>query len=141
MIRLNPSHLSKLYSKLQPKSFGPFKVIKKLGSSTYIIDIPLDWGISSTFNPNVEENQVKYILNDQIISNHQGSQRKFLVKWKIHHVSNSCWISSFDLHNLAPKLWKDFCVVTMNHLAKLNSSHMGELMGWLNRIMPLLKMM
>ena len=36
--------------KLQAHSASPFKVLKKLGSNAYVIDIPSNYGISSTFN-------------------------------------------------------------------------------------------
>lgn len=35
--------------KLQAHSLGPFKVFKQIGSNAYDIDIPSDYGISSTF--------------------------------------------------------------------------------------------
>ena len=38
------------YSRLKPKRFGPFRVRTKINDNYYIIDIPLDWNISTTFN-------------------------------------------------------------------------------------------
>ena len=36
--------------KLQARSVGPFKVLKWMGPDAYVIDLPHDYGISSSFN-------------------------------------------------------------------------------------------
>ena len=41
-----PGTIKKLYA----CGVGPFKILKKLGSNAYIIDLPYDYGITSTFN-------------------------------------------------------------------------------------------
>ena len=51
MIRIRPERYpSGTIKKLQARSAGPFKVLKKLRPNAYVIDIPSDYGISSTFN-------------------------------------------------------------------------------------------
>ena len=50
MVKLHPHRLPKLYSKLQLKSYGPFKVLSKINDNAYLVDIPNDWGISNSFN-------------------------------------------------------------------------------------------
>ena len=41
---------SRTVKKLQARSAGPFKVLKRMGPNAYVIDLPHDYGISSSFN-------------------------------------------------------------------------------------------
>ncbi|PKA46655.1 hypothetical protein AXF42_Ash021271 [Apostasia shenzhenica] len=41
---------SGVVKKLQARGAGPFKILKKLGSNAYVVDLPSDFGISTTFN-------------------------------------------------------------------------------------------
>ncbi|XP_050278133.1 uncharacterized protein LOC126719643 [Quercus robur] len=41
---------SGIIKKLQARSVGPFKVLKRMGPNAYVIDLPHDYGISSSFN-------------------------------------------------------------------------------------------
>jgi hypothetical protein len=51
MIRIRPEQFpSGTVKKLQARSAGLFKVLKRIGSNTYVIELPSDYGISSTFN-------------------------------------------------------------------------------------------
>ena len=51
MIRLRPERFpSRTVKKLHARSTGPYKVIKKVGSNAYVLELPSDLGISSTFN-------------------------------------------------------------------------------------------
>ena len=36
--------------KMPARGAGPFKVIKRIGPNAYVLELPLDYGISSTFN-------------------------------------------------------------------------------------------
>jgi len=51
MIRLRPKRFpSRNFKKLYARDAGPFKIIKKIGPNAYILELPSDLGISSTFN-------------------------------------------------------------------------------------------
>ena len=44
--RFPPGNIKKLYA----RSADPFQILKKLNDNAYIVDLPQDFGISSTFN-------------------------------------------------------------------------------------------
>jgi hypothetical protein len=51
MIRIRPERFpSGSVKKLQARSAGPFKILKRVGPNAYLLDLPSDYGISSTFN-------------------------------------------------------------------------------------------
>ena len=51
MTRIRPERFpSGTVKKLQARSAGPFKVLQQIGSNAYVIELPSDYGISSTFN-------------------------------------------------------------------------------------------
>ena len=37
-------------SKLMPRAAGPFKVLEKIKDNAYKLDLPIDFGVSPTFN-------------------------------------------------------------------------------------------
>ena len=51
MIQIRPERFPfGIVKKLQARSASPFKVLKRIGSNAYVIGIPHDYGISSSFN-------------------------------------------------------------------------------------------
>lgn len=51
MVRLKPEQFQPGVSKkLHARSSGSFKILKKIGHNAYILNLPVDLGISSTFN-------------------------------------------------------------------------------------------
>ena len=51
MIKLRPERFpSGTMKKLHARGAGPFKVIKKVGPNAYVLELPPEYGISSTFN-------------------------------------------------------------------------------------------
>ena len=51
MIQIRPEWFPfGIIKKLQARSAGPFKVLKRMGLNAYVIDLPYDYSISSSFN-------------------------------------------------------------------------------------------
>ena len=51
MVRLKPERFPPgTLKKLHARGAGPFKIIKKVGSNAYVLELPPELGISSTFN-------------------------------------------------------------------------------------------
>ena len=51
MIRLRPERFPPgTMKKLHARGAGPFKIIKKVGPNAYVLELPPEYGISSTFN-------------------------------------------------------------------------------------------
>ena len=51
MVRLRPEQFSsETVKKLHVRGASSFKIIKKIGSNAYVMDLPSDFEISSTFN-------------------------------------------------------------------------------------------
>jgi len=51
MIRIHPERFPpEAVKKLTARSASPFKILKKINPNAYVIDLPPEFGISSTFN-------------------------------------------------------------------------------------------
>ncbi|TQD79411.1 hypothetical protein C1H46_035018 [Malus baccata] len=117
-LRLVPYHHQSLtkhhFHKLQPRFYGPFKVLQKVGSVAYKIDLPatsklhlifhvsclkkqLGTGIvPSTPLPVVTEDGIvedypMAILQHRVISNGNSSSTQVLVQWKHHSKEDATW--------------------------------------------------
>ena len=134
MVQIKPESYPKgTYKKLHSRSAGPYKVLKKINSNVYVLDLPKDMGISNVFNvedltmyhynddvkfagattihlppaPRLKE-EIEDIVNHQVVSIRSGGYEKYLMKWKGHPLSNCTWITDEELIALDYDLYDKF---------------------------------
>ena len=112
MVHIHPERLSPgTNKKLHLRNTSPFKVLKKLSSNAYTLELPSNIGISPTFNvaaltlyreyDNEDDsdeqiitlpaspppfNKIINVLDDQIVSIRRGRFQKFLAYWQTIHL-------------------------------------------------------
>jgi len=116
-------HLPYQATKLAPKRYGPFKIIKEISSVAYQLALPLTWKIHNTFHalllspyhkttaygPNFsrpppdlindeEQYEVERIHNHRYFGHNQTLQ--YLIHWKGYPDSDDTWESTADVHAL-----------------------------------------
>jgi len=122
-------HLPYQATKLAPKRYGPFKIIKEISPVAYQLMLPLTWKIHDTFHaslllpyhetttysPNFsqpppdlineeEQYEVEQICNHRYFRHNRTLQ--YLIHWKGYPDSNDTWESAADTH--APNLVKAY---------------------------------
>ena len=134
LIRVQPERFPPgMYHKLHARKIGPFKILKKLGSNAYLIDLPSDFQFSPIFNiedltayqgcmssqelqdspstvPQVQPAPeiIDSILTHQFVSTRRGGYYKFLVKWASKPKSEAVWLQGSEVHRLNPQLYTDY---------------------------------
>ena len=134
IVRIKPEHYPKgAYKKFHSRSVCPCKVLKKISSNAYVLDLPNNMGISNVFNvedltlyhgydddesanativrlplaPRLNK-KIEDIVNHQDVSTRSGGYEKYLVKWKGHPLLNCTWITNEELlaldHDLYDKI-------------------------------------
>jgi len=116
-------------TKLAPKRYGPFKIIKEISPVVYQLALPLTWRIhdmfhatllspyhkTNTYGPNFSQPPPDLINDEEQyeveqIRNHQyfGCNRtlQYLIQWKGYPDSDDTWESTADTH--APDLVKAY---------------------------------
>jgi hypothetical protein len=116
-------------TKLRPKRYGPFKIIKEISPVAYQLRLPMAWGIHDVFHvsllspyrettthgPNFsrpppelidgeEEYQVEHIMGHQKMG--RGKKLQYLVKWVGYSDSDNTWEPVEQIH--APNLIESY---------------------------------
>ena len=116
-------------TKLAPKRYGPFKIIKEISPVAYQIRLPMSWGIHDVFHasllvpyhetmahgpnysrppPDVIDGEEEYAV-EKIISHRKDKRSKrvnYLIKWQGYPESDSTWEPLEHIH--APELLKAY---------------------------------
>lgn len=124
------------YHKLKARKFGPCKVMKKISSNAYIIELPPDLQISPIFNvrdlypyegsdgdinavadqiqqlPTMTRDIIEDVLDVREVRSRRGNPyRRFLVKWLSKPASESTWIAEEELKKVDPEIYAEFLKV------------------------------
>ena len=116
-------------TKLNPKHYGPFRVIKEISLVAYQLQLPPSWNIHPVFHaslispysetpsygpnfsrppPDLINNEEEYEVKQ--IKAHQSFGRskclQYLIKWKGYPESDNTWEDAIDVH--APDLTKQY---------------------------------
>ena len=121
------------YHKLKSRKFGPCKVLRKLGSNAYLIELPPELQISPIFNvsdlypfegfvstpPTIEAqvpqlplataDVVQEVLDVKEVRSRRGNPyRRILVKWLGKPAGDSTWITEAELKRVDPAIYEEF---------------------------------
>ncbi|GFS39581.1 hypothetical protein Acr_00g0063830 [Actinidia rufa] len=96
--------------KLCARSAGPFKVLKRIGPSAYVIGLSPD-------------------SDEQIISTRDGGVQRFLVRWSGRPTSDGTWITIDDLQQIDRDLFEYHQSRPVSHSTESSFLHHGRV-GW-----------
>ncbi|EOY16837.1 Uncharacterized protein TCM_035725 [Theobroma cacao] len=121
------------YHKLKSRKFGPCKVLKKISSNAYLIELPPELQISHIFNildlypfdgcdgtastidaqiqhlPIAKVEVIEDVLDVKEVRSRRGNPyRRFLVKWLGKPANESTWIAEEELKRVDPDIYEEY---------------------------------
>jgi hypothetical protein len=134
-------------TKLAPKRYGPFRVIKEISPVAYRIQLPTSWGIHNVFHasllspyhettahgpnysrppPDLIDGEEEYEVERIINHRRHGRSRvlQYFVKWKGYPESDNTWEPADQVH--APELLKGYHRKNPLNSIKGRRSHLQE---------------
>ncbi|PKU75798.1 hypothetical protein MA16_Dca026359 [Dendrobium catenatum] len=119
------------FGKLSRKKFGPFRILRKLGTNAYLLDLPNTVGTSPIFNvsdlslyegntgdsvdletlplstPSLNQDDlIEEIVDIKTTKTRHGEHQKFLVKWSNRPLIDCTWIDAAELQKRNLELYK-----------------------------------
>jgi hypothetical protein len=146
-------------TKLAPKRYGPFKIIKEVSLVAYWLELPQTWGIHNVFHtlllspyhemmqygpnfsrppPDIIEEEAEYKV--EAIQNHWyvGHQKalQYLIKWWGYPKSDNTWEAATDVHALdIEKTYQQGQAVNKRLRAALTKDEATDHRRWLAKIL------
>jgi Chromo (CHRromatin Organisation MOdifier) domain len=114
--------------KLSLKRYGPYRVIKQIGATSFKLNLPVSMHIHDVFHadlllpykemeayrtpftcpPPIIDNEEEYEIESilKVRKKKHSNQKEYLMHWRGYPHSDDSWVSQKDLH--APDLLKEF---------------------------------
>ena len=110
------------FGKLSQKKFGPFRILQRLGTNAYLLDLPPSVGTSPVFNiaelsayegesadtvdmealplpvgTPLRHDHIDDVMDIRVTQTRHGHHRRFLVRWTGHPLTDCTWINAEEL--------------------------------------------
>ncbi|KAL3533198.1 hypothetical protein ACH5RR_006719 [Cinchona calisaya] len=148
MVRICPERYPKgIYKKLHSRSAGPFKILKKISSNAYILELPEDMGISNIFNIEGLTSYIQRLIDPrknfpstyyslarelydvpdhQLVSTRSGGYQKHLIHWKGHPRNNCTWITDAEFRQIDPDFYESVNNISFSNVAGQDGSESSD---------------
>ena len=134
MVRIRLDQYPKgTYKKSHLKNVGSYRVLKKVTSNSYVLDLPENMDINNIFNiedltlcsnledvitnggPNARlplaprlKDEIEDVIDHQIVSTRERGYQKYIVKWKGRPLIHCTWITYGEFQDLNQDLYERF---------------------------------